>query len=198
QAEDGIRDFHVTGVQTCALPILKELIPKEDEGYAPSWSHDGNQIAFISNCSGQDEIWIMDKEGMNKRKLTHSSFQGYDPFYETKLFWSKNDEYIVYSTVPNGSRMGLYTTFLNEYPDNNDIEIDTARFETFNKNMNEYYARLVGEIHLVKTLTGEEIILHRKEGVSFQLIEWWSDEEILVSDGGNLRSEEHTSELQSR
>src|SRR5690606_40148951 len=24
QAEDGIRDFHVTGVQTCALPILGE------------------------------------------------------------------------------------------------------------------------------------------------------------------------------
>src|SRR5690606_40963617 len=27
QAEDGIRDFHVTGVQTCALPIC----PKRDE-----------------------------------------------------------------------------------------------------------------------------------------------------------------------
>src|SRR5690606_40003098 len=26
QAEDGIRDFHVTGVQTCALPICKEDI----------------------------------------------------------------------------------------------------------------------------------------------------------------------------
>src|SRR5690606_41030469 len=26
QAEDGIRDFHVTGVQTCALPILAELM----------------------------------------------------------------------------------------------------------------------------------------------------------------------------
>src|SRR5690606_40071209 len=25
QAEDGIRDFHVTGVQTCALPILMRL-----------------------------------------------------------------------------------------------------------------------------------------------------------------------------
>src|SRR5690606_40374276 len=25
QAEDGIRDFHVTGVQTCALPILNAL-----------------------------------------------------------------------------------------------------------------------------------------------------------------------------
>src|SRR5690606_39758423 len=26
QAEDGIRDFHVTGVQTCALPIYDHLI----------------------------------------------------------------------------------------------------------------------------------------------------------------------------
>src|SRR5690606_40850375 len=25
QAEDGIRDFHVTGVQTCALPICTEV-----------------------------------------------------------------------------------------------------------------------------------------------------------------------------
>src|SRR5690606_40547243 len=27
QAEDGIRDFHVTGVQTCALPILFRVLP---------------------------------------------------------------------------------------------------------------------------------------------------------------------------
>src|SRR5690606_41202474 len=26
QAEDGIRDFHVTGVQTCALPILLRTV----------------------------------------------------------------------------------------------------------------------------------------------------------------------------
>src|SRR5690606_40505715 len=28
QAEDGIRDFHVTGVQTCALPISRETARK--------------------------------------------------------------------------------------------------------------------------------------------------------------------------
>src|SRR5690606_39776882 len=28
QAEDGIRDFHVTGVQTCALPICNVLISR--------------------------------------------------------------------------------------------------------------------------------------------------------------------------
>src|SRR5690606_39656254 len=33
QAEDGIRDFHVTGVQTCALPIWKGTkIPKDTKG----------------------------------------------------------------------------------------------------------------------------------------------------------------------
>src|SRR5690606_7132396 len=30
QAEDGIRDFHVTGVQTCALPIFKTLQAIDD------------------------------------------------------------------------------------------------------------------------------------------------------------------------
>src|SRR6266511_5982551 len=28
QAEDGIRDFHVTGVQTCALPISARVHPR--------------------------------------------------------------------------------------------------------------------------------------------------------------------------
>src|SRR5690606_39684994 len=28
QAEDGIRDFHVTGVQTCALPIYSAAAPR--------------------------------------------------------------------------------------------------------------------------------------------------------------------------
>src|SRR5690606_39525187 len=31
QAEDGIRDFHVTGVQTCALPICHRMFPGSEE-----------------------------------------------------------------------------------------------------------------------------------------------------------------------
>src|SRR5439155_3544320 len=31
QAEDGIRDGHVTGVQTCALPILQLVTPYVDQ-----------------------------------------------------------------------------------------------------------------------------------------------------------------------
>src|SRR5690606_40492135 len=34
QAEDGIRDFHVTGVQTCALPILSARDLNESPEFA--------------------------------------------------------------------------------------------------------------------------------------------------------------------
>src|SRR5438046_7856269 len=39
QAEDGIRDWSVTGVQTCALPILFE--EKESLGTAEHHEHEG-------------------------------------------------------------------------------------------------------------------------------------------------------------
>src|SRR5688500_19151402 len=35
QAEDGIRDYKVTGVQTCALPILENLAPTNSISFAP-------------------------------------------------------------------------------------------------------------------------------------------------------------------
>src|SRR5690606_41132369 len=41
QAEDGIRDFHVTGVQTCALPIYNTL---EAQGHQPIKKHDPNRL----------------------------------------------------------------------------------------------------------------------------------------------------------
>src|SRR5690606_39713353 len=44
QAEDGIRDFHVTGVQTCALPISKVGEPDRTV-----WSIDGDGCFQMTN-----------------------------------------------------------------------------------------------------------------------------------------------------
>src|SRR2546429_7312375 len=70
QAEDGIRDVAVTGVQTCALPIYRESYADFDRVYTvpveggpaevlPMWrgeaawfSPDGGSIAYVPN-----EIW---------------------------------------------------------------------------------------------------------------------------------------------
>src|SRR5436305_11074627 len=47
QAEDGIRDADVTGVQTCALPILF--------GITPITSDDGGQPAVVGRDRGDAE-----------------------------------------------------------------------------------------------------------------------------------------------
>src|SRR5690606_39300442 len=45
QAEDGIRDFHVTGVQTCALPICNHALWLALGGAAPAY---GDAAAFAA------------------------------------------------------------------------------------------------------------------------------------------------------
>src|SRR5690606_41080447 len=50
QAEDGIRDFHVTGVQTCALPIFTTYKQGLGISYTPYLSKLVNDI-FLANVS---------------------------------------------------------------------------------------------------------------------------------------------------
>src|SRR5256885_9452065 len=46
QAEDGIRDYKVTGVQTCALPICQFLLPGmvDLHVHAPQWPQSGKAL----------------------------------------------------------------------------------------------------------------------------------------------------------
>src|SRR6266478_6868856 len=64
QAEDGIRDLTVTGVQTCALPISRNLTKSSGaHDKAPNWSPDGAKIAFISDRTGEEEIYVVPQDG---------------------------------------------------------------------------------------------------------------------------------------
>src|SRR5690606_40900545 len=80
QAEDGIRDFHVTGVQTCALPIL--AAPAASAASAPSgvwyeifvrswYDTDGDGIGDLNGVTakldylqslGVSGIWLRSEE----------------------------------------------------------------------------------------------------------------------------------------
>src|SRR5205823_10294324 len=82
QAEDGIRDKLVTGVQTCALPIsvvsargqlltiatergdITRVAPDNmaSRSSNPKWSADGKWIAYVSDRSGRDEVWVTRSE----------------------------------------------------------------------------------------------------------------------------------------
>src|SRR5690606_41383348 len=49
QAEDGIRDFHVTGVQTCALPISRTF--RIEHGYTIPVFSPYSRVPVYASCS---------------------------------------------------------------------------------------------------------------------------------------------------
>src|SRR5690606_40272979 len=53
QAEDGIRDFHVTGVQTCALPIF----PKWFGGFTNSFQYKGIDVSFLFQFNYGNDVY---------------------------------------------------------------------------------------------------------------------------------------------
>src|SRR5690606_39672926 len=60
QAEDGIRDFHVTGVQTCALPIFQETYiysPQQFE-FSAQINHSNLLRDFIPELEKMDDITL--------------------------------------------------------------------------------------------------------------------------------------------
>ena len=64
----------------------------------PAWSADGTQIAFFSNVSGNNEIWVMDADGANQRQLTN------DPADDRRPAWSPDGAWIAFDSDRAGGR----------------------------------------------------------------------------------------------
>jgi uncharacterized protein YraI len=59
---------------------------------APAWSPDGQQIAFLTDRTGQWEVWVMNADGSNQRPLVPASALGgqkirYDGVDERVISW---------------------------------------------------------------------------------------------------------------
>jgi len=46
------------------------VLTSADRNFAPEYSHDGKQIAFIHKVSGHQDLWIMKSDGTGKRRVT--------------------------------------------------------------------------------------------------------------------------------
>lgn len=81
----------------------------------PSWSPDGASIAFASNRTGTDHIYIMDASGHNQRRLTFSVGDNLAPRWapngERLVFMSNRDgNWEIYRIRPDGSQETRLTT----------------------------------------------------------------------------------------
>lgn len=58
----------------------------------PSWSPDGQQIAYIGTEGGNANVWIMDRDGSNPRQITDTSA------VESNPAWSPDGQYIAFAS----------------------------------------------------------------------------------------------------
>ena len=63
------------------------LTINETDDYAPSWSPDGDKIAFLSAIQGYSDIFIMDDDGGNQTRLTNT-----DNIMESEFIWVDRQE----------------------------------------------------------------------------------------------------------
>jgi len=85
-----------------STPIRLTYDPGAD--YAPAWSPQGRQIAFVSMNSGENEIWLADLDKVEDR--FHNLSNNTDSIEEHPV-WSPDGTYLAWSGNLNGMR-GIY------------------------------------------------------------------------------------------
>jgi uncharacterized repeat protein (TIGR01451 family) len=80
--------------------VVQRLTTDGDAGissYQPHWSPDGRWMAFISNKSGDNEIWIMHSDGTGAKQITSNGSDNSGPS------WSPDSKSLVFATNNSGT-----------------------------------------------------------------------------------------------
>ena len=93
-------DVEEHGVITkCRVSGTKKYIPLtslDEDCRQPNWSPDGKHILYQKQINDQWDIWIMDEDGSNHKKVTQGEGS------KTDATFSPDGEWIVYSSDGNG------------------------------------------------------------------------------------------------
>lgn len=76
--------------------------PRAPNNMFPEWSSDGKQIAFTSDRDGDPEIYVMDADGSNQRRLTNAPGRDAHPFF------SRDAQRILFQSPRGDGHTNLY------------------------------------------------------------------------------------------
>jgi Tol biopolymer transport system component len=101
-----VEPFHDTDIFRIPGPgapgAVTNLISSTRAEMGPQYSSDGKRIAFTSNRTGAEEVWVADSEGHNLQQIT--SFDG--PSVGSPR-WSPDGRWIAFDSTAGG-RVGIY------------------------------------------------------------------------------------------
>jgi dipeptidyl aminopeptidase/acylaminoacyl peptidase len=89
----GTRDIIITNLKG----NTEVIIPGGSNDFYPRWSPDGNRIAFVSDRSGNYDIWTCDRTGNDLKKVTS------DPEIDRDPYWGMTGNTIVFTTARDGN-----------------------------------------------------------------------------------------------
>jgi TolB protein len=98
QSPEGRSDANVFMAAADGQGLVSLTGFNEDE-YDPVWSPDGQTIAFVSNHSYNDEIWVMTAGGSDQRQLTSNEWE-----WDKHPTWSPDSRQLAYYSNVGGRR----------------------------------------------------------------------------------------------
>ncbi len=117
---DGQGDLHDIYVVDVDGRNLQQLTNEGAEDLA--WSPDGKYIAFTSNRAGNFEIYVMNADGTNPRRLT------FNRVWDNRPAWSPDSTKLAYSSRRSGSDdRGPWDIRVIDLDGRNDVEVITNR-----------------------------------------------------------------------
>jgi Tol biopolymer transport system component/DNA-binding winged helix-turn-helix (wHTH) protein len=95
---DSLWHTSITGPKTSPIRSGKRVITSSRRQYDPQYSPDGGKIAYSSNRSGSDEIWVSDADGRTAMQLTRLGRP-----HTGSPHWSPDGTRIAFDSRPNGN-----------------------------------------------------------------------------------------------